>query len=333
MQRKFDTRIRFFHLGSASRFLFAVFVCVILLFSGCNRYENNVEINAGEFSVHYLDVGQGDAIFINFPDGKTMLIDTGLTDDATAEFIKSTVIKSKPEIDYFVLTHPDVDHIGNAQSIIEEFNVEKLFVPKIVNENLFPRFREVMQTAREKEIEITVSDNYKYESGDGWFFAMLSPKPYLSIDSIYNTVNASTDPSPEEINDLSPIIYLEYRGVRFLFTGDAGFSQEKLVVDSCKAGVYDYRFNGNQIDIMKIDFLKMGHHGSDESSSEKFLQYVTPQNAVISVGDNNYGLPSKYSLIRLVQVNSEVNLFRTDTAGSISVYVNGEGAYEVKTSK
>lgn len=315
----------------------ALFALLFLLFSifssacGNDKGKVTIPIEEGVFSVHFLDVGQGDCAFINFTDGKNMLIDTSSASETTAEYIIKCIEKSDSQkLDYLLLTHPDEDHIGNAKRIIERFDVGKIFVPQVNNLSSFPTFSKAISAAKEKSIQIVVSDSFICESGEDWFFAFLSPKPYQSPESAYNDFNAVEFPSSQAINDVSPIVYLEYAGTRFVFTGDAGTDQEKLVVQSYLVGLYKTRYFDREVNLSKIDFLKMSHHGSNDASGEDFIGLLAPDNVIVSVGENNYNLPSTAALNRLVRICPEVKIYRTDVCGTISVVVNKEGKYTIK---
>lgn len=310
--------------------LSAVLLLLSTLFSACGEVKINLPIESGVFSVHYLDVGQGDSIFINFPDGKNMLIDAGIKDDATADYIVKCIEKSDTEtLDYLLLTHPDGDHIGNAEAIIKRFSVGKIFAPKINDASGYPEFAAAIECAVDKKTPVIVPDFYTSESGDDWFLAFLSPVPSGMKGSAYDGFNSIADPSAQATNDLSPIVYLECNGVRFMFTGDAGESQELLVLQNFRSGLYDNIFGNDRIKLNKVDFLKVSHHGSNSASGEEFLGLLTPGNAVISVGKNYYGLPSTAVLKRLIAQSPEVKIYRTDVGETISVTVDSNGLYTV----
>ena len=308
----------------------SILTLLCFIITGCN---NSIQGQNGKreiiegFSVHYLDVGNGDCIFIKLGDGKTVLIDSAEPDDKKANYI-SNFLKSYgvEKIHYFIITHPDSDHIGNAPKLISEFTVEKLYLPDL-NEcvyEYFPILQRVKELAQEKNIEIKTNDNYKVIIGDGYGLVFLTPYPNSFSDSSYKGVNGELIPDQSNVNDISPIIYLESNGVRFIFTGDAGNSQEKLVLKVLDDPIFKARAQklGISVNLHSIDFLKLGHHGSNSSSCLEFLQTLEPKNAVISVGgDNYYGQPNTEVLKRLSTVNPDYKLFRTDVHGTISVGV------------
>ena len=172
--------------------------------------------------------------------------------------------------------------------------------------------------------------------GEDYYLIMLSPENYRNKDSAYYKVNFSIDPLPDDINNISPIIYLDYKGVRFIFTGDAGFSQEKVALNNIDTGIVN-RFLQKQdkvpVNLTDIDFLKVSHHGSNDASGNEFLQRITPKNAVISVsGTNSYGFPKDETLSRILAANENCNLYLTCKKGTVSVYVNEDGQTMIKTA-
>ena len=297
---------------------------------------SSVKVYKG-FSVHFLDVGQGDAIFIRLPDGKNMIIDCGANDlqGKNYQLIKNYLnAYSVKKIDYLVLTHPDGDHVGNAEQVLNEFSVGCAYIPNI-NQSLyenFPEHQAILGVIERKGIESQYSDKFKYIVGEDYGFAFLSPLPINFPDSSYAELNAQTVASDSAINNLSPIIYAEISGVRFLFTGDAEKSQEEIVLNNYSAGTYQSYFIGKGININleNIDFLKVAHHGSKDATKQEFLNLIKPKSAVISLGGNNYyGHPTSEVLIRLETVNPDYNLYRTDVFGTVSVYKNAKGQVKV----
>ena len=306
-------------------FIFAL----IVAFSGCGKSVNNAldgaeVLNTG-FSVHYLDVGQGDCIFIKFSDGKTALIDCGAQSKRNQEYIVDYLNSySVDKIDYFILTHPDNDHVGNAKAIIDNFDIGKAFVPFVMNLNLFPVYGVFYDALIKKEVSLDYSDMGDGFSGEDYFMAFLSPLPKELADSSYSILNGATAPNDTAVNNVSPIIYLESNGYRFVFTGDAGATQEDLVIENYSSGYYNILFeNKTKINLDKVDFLKVSHHGSRDATGAEFLSVLKPKNAVVSVGGNNfYGHPATETLLRLKTANENYNLYRTDVKGSIVAYLD-----------
>lgn len=277
------------------------------------------------FSVNYIDVGNGDCIFIRFPDGKNLMIDCGARSDKNykeiTRFLDGYSIKS---IDWLVLTHPDVDHVGNAEKIIKSYDVKNAFIPDVYAVEEYPTFSKTVNALNEKGVQTKISQMYTQIATQDYFLAFLSPSS-RGAGGYYGEFNALNQPSDSAVNDLSPIIYLEYKSVRFLFTGDAGYKQEEILLENVNAGLIK-AIHGDRVDLYDVDFLKVAHHGADDCTSEEFLQVVKPKYAVISVGaQNNYGHPSYVTLNRILECSQDVTLLRTDVSGSITVGVDLDG--------
>ena len=296
---------------------------------GCDNTESEeIPVTVG-FSVHFIDVGNGDSIFVRLPDGKNMLIDCGANQNDNLQNIKRVLdTYSVKTIDYLVLTHPDIDHVGNAESIIKSYQVKRAYIPNVYNIEEYPRFDKAVDALRESSAEIKYSSLGDGVLQDDYVIAFLSPCS-SSLGDPYGDFNKTPTPTDSEINDLSPIIYLEYANVKFLFTGDAGVNQERLVLTNYEVGLYTQAFYG-RVNLSNIDFLKVAHHGANGSTSKDLLDEIMPTNAIISVGgDNVYGHPSSVILNRLYENNENMNVLRTDVYGNISVSVDEDGQYQI----
>ncbi len=294
-----------------------------------------------DFSVNFLDVGQGDCIFIRLPDGENMLIDCGLNDyyDKNVKFINTFLNKYKVKtIDYFILTHPDVDHIGNACAIINNFDVKRVYIP-YVYESLLPNFATFNQTLdliQQKNIPITISDYTCFIKGNDYSIAFLSPLPKGIIDSSYDDILLNKIPTETHINNLSPIIYFECFSKRFLFTGDAERKQELLVKERYNLNIYEQYFRDADIlvNLEDIDYLKLSHHGSKDASCLEFLSLLNPKNIIISVGNENYyGHPASETLERILLLCPNTLIYRTDREGTISIHKSIDNAFSISTAK
>lgn len=309
------------------RLVWLVLIISSLFFFACTPPIPEIEereIISG-FSVHFLNVGNGDCILIKLPDGKNALIDCAEPKEQNQEYIKEFLQDySVDTIDYFILTHPHTDHIGNALFILENFTVKEIFLSSI-NDNAtqyFPEFQKIKEKVKEKQIKENKNDNYSFIKGEEYSFIFLTPYPKRFTESSYGKVNGSTIPEDSDVNDISPIIYFECLNLRFIFTGDAGSSQEKIAIEMPYDPVFasNLSYYGLSVNLYDIDFLKVSHHGSDGATCKEFLDVLKPKNAVISVsGENSYGQPNTNTLNRLLLSNPDCNLYRTDVHGTISV--------------
>ncbi|MVO73246.1 MBL fold metallo-hydrolase [Paeniclostridium sordellii] len=259
---------------------FLIFIIITLLV-GCGKKDL--------LSIHIIDVGQGDSILIQTPKNTNILVDGGNEDSSLiiSKFIKS---KKAKNLDLVIATHPDTDHIGSLDTVINKFKVSKLYLTNKNTNN--DSYYNLIKACNKKNIKpqylskgdiINLEDNLK--------LTILNPS-YTHEDSNSNSI----------------VFKLDYKNKSFLFTGDATKENEIEMINN---------FNLND-----IDFLKVAHHGSKNSSTEEFLKSTTPDVAAISCGyDNTYGHPHKDTLLRLAQVNTKV--YRTDKQGHISFYSDG----------
>ena len=322
-----------------SKISLIVFVFILLFNSGACSNDippiNEIKVYK-DFSVNFLDVGQGDCIFIRLPDGKNMLIDCGVNDyyDENVKYVNKFLNEyNVKKIDYFILTHPDVDHVGNASDIINKFDIGRAFIPFIHQSQLnnFDCFNKALSLLEQKKISYEISDITKSIIGENYQFIFLSPLEKTNSESSYNQILESQIPTEKQINNLSPIIYFECFNNRFIFTGDAEREQEQLVVNNYKNGVYDLYHKNKpfKVNLENVDFLKVSHHGAEDASCTEFLSLINPKNAIISVGNENfYGHPASEMLERLNLLCPNHILYRTDMLGTITVYKEND---ELKT--
>lgn len=234
-------------------------------------------------NVYFIDVGQADSILITNQQ-EAMLIDAGNNADGrqVVEFIKNKGIK---KLDYVVGTHPHEDHIGGLDDVINEFEIENILLPDITTNT--KTFEDVIDAIENKDLQITVPNiGDKFQLGESDF-------------EIKSTIIDKNN-----LNLASLVIRMEFGNTSFLFMGDAEIENEK----SCEWE--------------QATVLKVGHHGSNTSSSMGFLKQVKPQISVIMVGEgNDYGHPQKEIINRLEKINTQI--YRTDEDGTIWITSDG----------
>lgn len=245
----------------------------------------------GTLQITFLDVGQGDSIYISLPNGECILIDAGESSesDKIIQYIREN--NDKSVIDYLITTHPHADHIGGMLAVIEAFDVKSVWMPNATHTT--ETFENLLDAIAEKELMFDVAKTGKIL----FDFGNLKAEFISPIKSRYS-----------ELNDYSAVLLLTYNDCRFLFMGDA----EKEAEDGILLSGYD----------IHADVIKIGHHGSETSSTRGFIQKVNPRYAVISCGKgNSYGHPSSQTLDILAEFGIEV--LRTDESGSIEFIYDG----------
>jgi competence protein ComEC len=212
--------------------------------------------------VAFLDVGQGDAIFIQSPSGTQMLIDAG-RDQSVLRELATVLSFSDRTLDYILATHPDADHITGFKEVLERYEIDNVI--RTENESGTPIEAAVLTGIESERATVHLARRgQRYDLGSGVWLEILFP---------------DVDPSAMETNTSSIVARLVYGQTAFMLTGDAPKSIEEYLV----------LVEGENL---KSDVLKVGHHGSRTSTSELFLAEVDPTYAVISAGtDNPYGHP------------------------------------------
>ena len=299
-----------------------------------------------DLKVTFIDVGQGDGILVNFPDGKNMLIDFNKCDSSIVDKYL-TQNGEKITIDYLVATHPDQDHIGKLDYVYKNYEVKRSFRPYVLSENSssskfdssFNCGTDINQTS--KTYYNYIESVYEYNK-DSWEF--FSDNSDFSCDVKYGeetytytvdfvmpyATDLSGFSSFKTANNFSPIIMIEYAGRKILLTGDAENTDDKKENTGAEYKFYEYYSNYNS-EYVDCDVLKVGHHGSITSSALDFLKLVKPEYAVISCGAGNthsspekqYGLPADPTINNLIAVNSEI--YRTDLQGTVTLTVSSSG--------
>lgn len=248
-------------------------------------------IAEGEMKVTFLDVGQGDCTLIQ-ADGQNMVLDVGNNDqgERVVSYLKAQGIE---KLDYFLLSHPDADHIGGGDNVLENFEVQTVIMPDVANDTM--TYQEVMEDISRYDVDVKhpeVGDIFTLGDAE---FTILCPEPELI--------------SQDDLNNSSIGIKLVHGENSFVLCGDAEEKSEQEMVK---------RFGAS----LESDVLKCGHHGSSTATSDAFLEAVDPTWAVISCGkENRYGHPHSEVLDKLE--NDDVQIYRTDLEGSITAASDG----------
>lgn len=281
--------------------LFCSAVVSVLDFAGVFNW-NNAKImfssvdgavdSKADFCVYYLDVGQGDCSVIRCGD-EVLMIDTG-TENSYTDITSSLVTLDIETIDYLIISHQHDDHMGSAAKIMSEYTVKNIIMPRLSEENMVTTiaYEEMLQSIADNGVNpIAAEPGYEFFLGEA-SCRLLAP---LKQD--------------DNINNMSVITKICYKDTSFIFQGDA----EKKVENSLLR---------NEVDLT-ADIIKLGHHGSNTSSTEKYLKAVNPKAAVISCGlGNSYGHPHPDVLTRLKVLG--IDTYTTAELGWIEAVSDGE---------
>ena len=268
------------------RIVLLIILCLLVV--GCTNpfVESNEETSVSTFSgdtlrVNYIDVGQGDSIFIQLPNNETMLIDAG------EAYMSKNVINylnnlGITKIDYVVGTHPHTDHIGGLEEVINTFDIGSIYMPNAISTS--KTYEDLLTTISNKGLKVKTAK---------------SGVVVLSEDNLKLEFIAPNSDDYSNLNNYSAVLKLTYLDNTFLFMGDAETLSEDEITSDVNA-----------------DVIKVGHHGSDSSSGIEFVKKVSPEYAIIMVGEgNSYNHPYQSIIDRYESVGAKV--LRTDLDGNI----------------
>jgi competence protein ComEC len=253
--------------------------------------------------VTFLSVGEGDAIVIQTPSGRTALVDSGpgptprsdfdAGDKVVTPFLRREGVNT---LDALIFTHQHDDHIGGASSVIRNFGVKTIFDSSI--DRPIGRYREVLQELEEKGVRhrrLRFGQTVDFHDG-------------VTIEVLNPTNQAAEPTNDSEINDASLVLRVKYGSTALLLEGDAGKDAEAGMLSRCPR--------------LSAQVLKVAHHGSADSSTTEWLAAVRPQIAIVSAGwKNQFGHPSPATVARLRDAGAQI--YRTDEQGGIIVTTDG----------
>lgn len=255
---------------------------------------------AKDLSVHYIDVEQGDSTLIRYKN-YNILIDAGKRDygDTVVSYLNGLDIEN---LDLIIATHPDADHIGGMQYVLEHIHCDRYILPQLPDE--------IKRTKTESNL-ISILKINKVNTEYA-----VNQKEYTFGDLKLTTF--ITEKVRDNKNDYSVVTKINYKNSSFLFMGDAGKSVENEFIDNA--------FN------LQADILKAGHHGSSKSTSERFVKYVKPTICIFSCGvDNEYGHP--HNEVLTIMNKYDIKYFRTDYQGTIVIGTDGDKYFTATQGK
>lgn len=245
---------------------------------------------SNDLELYFLDVGQGDGQLISLPGNVQILIDGGPGIKTLSE-VNKALGPTDRYIDLVILSHPQLDHFGGFIDIFKNYSVGA-FIFNGQN-GIALAYKDLIKAVEENGAQRVIlgeGDKIRYKD---YIVEILAP--------------SSSDLASKEANDGGLVVMLKAPNLKVLYTADIDSKLEKKLISKYE---------------LKADVLKVGHHGSKYSSSKEFLAAVSPKVAVIEVGKNNYGHPTKAALSRLANISSMI--FRTDQDKTVKIISDGE---------
>ena len=251
----------------------------------------------GELKVSVLNIGQGDAILIQGPTGKTMLVDGGPDRSVLAD-LGTELGPLNRHIDMLVETHPDSDHIAGLEYVLKQYSISQFMTPGIPDDTQIFQQIETLVNSNSQISRITARRGMRIDLGGGAYADILYPDRDMTKETV--------------TNDGSIIMHVVYGKTAFMLTGDLPSPVEDWLV----------KLDSNDGEL-KTDVLKAGHHGSKYSTSSEWLQALAPTTVAISVGKNNrYGHPAPETLTRIQAQGSKI--LETENAGTLDFVSDGK---------
>ena len=257
----------------------------------------------GRLTVVFLDVDQGDAIFIRTPNGQQVLVDGGPDPRVALRALGDAMPFWDRSLDAVILTHPHADHLNGLVRVLERYDVDLVADPKLpLLTSPSPQYEAWEKLLSEHDDDgrvLTAAEGQQLRTGDGVTITVLNPPPDLPLWT------------PEIINNGSVVLRVTYGEVSFLLTGDIQHEAESALLASDVT--------------LRSTVYKAPHHGSDTSTSQAFLEAVSPAVAVISVGeDNRFGHPDDNVVARLRDAVGNENVLLTSERGDVQFTTDGK---------
>ena len=298
------------------------------VFDETGKHIGTEELGKDHLFVKQLDVGNADCAFIKLPNGETVLIDTGTPESSEklVNFLKEQNLKKSDDkyvIDNVIITHGHSDHIGGLRAVLENFKVNKVYLPTIARmQNWASGIKETEEN--KEQLEMLRYDYGVYKDAENAMkendmeFTPTVKGEYIDKENILQFVQSDYSFGPVGpdkltadywgINDNSAIVYLNYGDFQMLFTGDMEWTSEAQFL------------RNNLLDNRPVDVLKVGHHGNDTSSTGNFISYVKAPIGIISRAKENITENRAYKDL----INGGVSIYETSSNDGISIYATKE---------
>ena len=274
--------------NAALLIVFAAALVLLLCFVGADSFYRAEKPDVGQTKIIFFSLGNADSILIQDGSGQIMLIDAG--DNAHEETLVSSLHKlGVMRIDILLLTHPHEDHIGGADAVIEAFDIGEIYMPEVEKDSA--SFMDLLEAAQDKGLLFTAArSGVKFNLGTNQF-SILSPDEHAQYS---------------DMNDYSVVLSAQIRGTHFYFMGDATETIENQLL--------------SRNEVSKCDVLKVGHHGSDTSSTANFLAEAMPRYALICCDEDG---PNAKVASRLTAIGAQT--YRTGVCGTVILTVDSDG--------
>lgn len=287
----------------------------------------------GNMRVTFIDVGFGESILVELPDGRNMLIDGGSgsykNNLSLLEAINRRGIKV---IDYLVCTSVKDEHCTGLAEIVKYKTVKKAFVPNVNNTRITDEYHSFISAVNKKNIPTEIACVSAGEEGDDYFFTFLSPSDYRSPQSEYTVLNG--EPTNANIERASAMVWLEYGGTSFAFVSDARADTFKRVVEDYKLhealGTPYCALGEHSVVLPECDVVSVACHGGEDNTYAPWYDLVKPKEAVVNVGENYSTYPSAMALSDVCQYAQPLY---TMYDGNITFIVNADGYTVLKEKK
>lgn len=311
-------RIRRILLRAAAIFLAVCIIAAIGIWNRISPFRRYLpaygiaERGEGEVRIHFLDVGQGDCAIVEFSDGSALVVDAGdgswENNNHILRYLKNLRISTL----FLAITHADSDHCGGAAAFLEDWRAQTVYLPVLPAS--MGVYEEIEREAKAQGAAVKTLTRYDVLERADAYAVCISP---YSVDE-------------SDMNDSSAVLFFSYAGVNVLFGGDISEEREKRLINEQKLseelGEHLFDSGNYAVRLEETDILKVSHHGSGGSSSQAWLELLTPATAVISCGaGNRYGHPADGALTRLAAVGAEI--YRTDELGDVMIAISKNGTY------
>lgn len=272
----------------------------------------------GVMRLTFVDVGYGDCLIVELPDGKNMLIDSGKNREGT--ILKYLNKYDIDELDYVICTSVNSEHCGGFGEILKYKPPKQVYFPFCENMRITDEYANFIYSLRGTEASLKFCERGQAISGEGYSLTFLSPSPHTDENSEYNKLY-NKNLSEDDINSSCAVMWLEYGETRILLTSNIYYEVLEKVCNR-------YASETSGIDLSECDILQLPYHGHYSSAQTRLYELTKPSVAVVSVGDNAKGCPSVQAINSAVSYVGE-KLYRTDEDGTVVIEITDKG-YEIK---